>query len=334
MKIQTWQNNNINKESWRKLLENSAVASFFQSPECFEFYKSLSFLNPFLFGVSENNRLVGIACGYIIKDGGVIKSFFSRRAIIPGGLLLDDNISDEALSELLKIIKKSISKKAIYIEIRNYTDYSDFKNVFEKWKFKYNPHLNFHISTPDIDTALKNLSSTKRRDVKLSLREGAVISTAGHKDEILEFYNLLEDLYKTKIKIPLFPLEFFEKIVFQSAGKIFLVKFKEKIIGGSVCVGLENKVLYEWFVCGTDGRHKNIFPSTLATWAAVEYAAKNGYLYFDMMGAGKPEESYGVREFKSKFGGSLVEHGRYRSVNNRFLYFLGRKAVSFMKNKK
>jgi serine/alanine adding enzyme len=31
---------------------------------------------------------------------------------------------------------------------------------------------------------------------------------------------------------------------------------------------------------------------------------------FDFGGAGRPDEPYGPREFKSKFGGELVDYGR------------------------
>jgi len=41
------------------------------------------------------------------------------------------------------------------------------------------------------------------------------------------------------------------------------------------------------------------------------------------MGAGKPDEDYGVREFKSKFGGELVNYGRFIRINNPFYYKLG-----------
>ena len=109
---------------------------------------------------------------------------------------------------------------------------------------------------------------------------------------------------------------------------------KDEIIGGSVCVAFDNKILYEWFVCGRDGVYKNIFPSTLATWAAIEYAATNKFEKFDMMGAGKPEEGYGVRQFKAKFGGELVEHGRFLYVINPLLYKTGEFAIKMLRNTK
>jgi lipid II:glycine glycyltransferase (peptidoglycan interpeptide bridge formation enzyme) len=53
-----------------------------------------------------------------------------------------------------------------------------------------------------------------------------------------------------------------------------------------------------------------------------------------MMGAGKPGDGYGVREFKSEFGGELVEHGRFLYVCKPQLYVLGKFMVRRLKNGK
>lgn len=321
----------INLHQWQQLINESATASFFQTPECYHFYESLSFIKPFIVGVSENDKLTGISVGYIISDGNIIKRFFSRRAIVPGGLLLSNNISSEAIIQLLNGAKWELKRRVIYIEIRNYTDFTPFRHVIETTGFNYKPHLNFHVATPDAETALKQLSTTKRRDIKLSKKEGAEWFETKELEDLKAYYEMLQYLYATKIKTPLFPLEFFERLVQLSNGKLFVVKYQHKIIGGSVCVCLPDRVLYEWFVCGLDGQTKNIFPSTLATWAAIEYAANNGFKRFDMMGAGKPEEGYGVREFKSKFGGELVEHGRFLFVTKPILYKIGIFGVNYIR---
>jgi len=73
-----------------------------------------------------------------------------------------------------------------------------------------------------------------------------------------------------------------------------------------------------------DGEIKDIYPSVLATWAPIQYAANKGLKYFDFMGAGKPDEEYGVREFKSKFGGELVEFGRFERIHKPFLFKFGK----------
>ena len=112
----------INRVQWGKLVASSPSASFFQTPECYEFYAGLSFLKPFVFAVSENEVLTGLLCGYIISNGNFVSRFLSRRAIVCGGVLIDASISDAALNALLSTAAKTLKKKAIYIEIRNYTD--------------------------------------------------------------------------------------------------------------------------------------------------------------------------------------------------------------------
>ncbi len=324
--------NEIALDQWKFLVKNSPVASFFQTPECYQFYTSLSFLKPFLYGVAEDGKLKGIVCGYIQAEGGKLKQFFSRRAIIPGGILLDKNIEPDTLVALLEYLKNELRKKAIYIECRNFNDYSEYRPYFEKAGFAYQAHLNFHVPTPNIEQCYKQLSSTKRRDIKLSLKEGAEIVETKNKKDIKEFYELLKELYRTKIKTPLFPYEFFEKLTNEPFGHLFIVKYDDKIIGGNMCVALDKKILYEWFVCGLDGEYKKIFPSTLATWAAIQFATENGFEYFDMMGAGKPDEDYGVREFKARFGGKLVEYGRFEIILHKFLYKIGVIAIKFLKH--
>ena len=54
----------------------------------------------------------------------------------------------------------------------------------------------------------------------------------------------------------------------------------------------------------------------MLTWGILEWGAKNGYSLYDFGGAGKPDEKYGVRDFKAKFGGELVNFGRNICVHS------------------
>ena len=83
----------IEDSQWNDLVNKSAVASYFQTPACYRFYRTLSFLEPFVYGITDNDKLLGVIQGYIIADGGIIKRYLSRRAIIPGGALLADYYS-------------------------------------------------------------------------------------------------------------------------------------------------------------------------------------------------------------------------------------------------
>lgn len=321
MNICTYRSNlEINRFQWKLLADNALSANFFQTPECYDFYETLSFLKPFVFGVSENSQLKGVICGYLIADGGKIKRFFSRRAIIHGGALLSNDISETALQELLTTLKTELSSQSIYIEIRNYSDFSCRRQLMEENKFHYVQHFDCWVDTTDITTTFAHFSKSKQRQIVAAQKAGFEWSATTDIDEITDYYRLLQNLYRTKVKRPLFPLEFFLKLSQHANGKLLVVKKSGKVVGGMACAVYPEKKMYEWFVCG----------DILATYAGMAYAAEKNIPYFDFMGAGKPDEDYGVRKFKSKFGGKLVEYGRFLYICNNFLYRLGYWAIRYL----
>lgn len=322
----------IDANQWNQLLQSSRTKSFFQTQDCFDLYAANNtFMKPFFMGIEDDGVLKGVIVGYIQADGGIAKRFFSRRAIINSGPMLADDISDEALKMLLNHCKKSLRGKAIYIEFRNFEDYSRYKDLFKCCGFEYVQHLNFHIDTTSEEIVNQNLGKSRKRDIRTSFRDGAEVVDNPTIADIHQFYNILNNLYTYKVKTPLYPISFFEFLYKQTYAKFLLVRLNNKIVGGTVCVVLSGYAVYEWFACGEDGIYKNIYPSTVATYAGIQYAAKNGYHHFDMMGAGKPDEGYGVRDFKAKFGGQLVEHGRFQKIANPLLYKIGKLGVKIMK---
>lgn len=307
------------------------MKSIFQQPEFYKFLESTGFLEPFRYSVERDGKEIGVIQGFLQKDGGWLKRFFSRRAIINGGPWLDEDITDEEVGNLLKKCIEGLKKKAIYIETRNYFDFSKYKHIFEKTGFVYEPHYDFIVDTNSIEVMESNMGKSRKRDINASIKQGVTIVDNPTEAEVTEFYAILEELYKKKVKTPLFSKDFFLKLWLVPFSKFILVKLQDEIIGGTVCIH-DDETVFEWFACGKDGVYKNVFPSTFATYYGIRFAAENGFRKFDMMGAGAPGDGgYGVREFKTKFGGELVEYGRYVHVCNKMLYRLGKTAVKIMK---
>lgn len=325
------QHTQIDPVAWGHLLAASPVCSWFQSDEAYLFFNSLSFMKAFVVAVAEGDDVMGIAVGYIQGDGGILRQCVSRRAIIIGGPLLSENITDTQLSALLTAVRQLPSvKSSIYIETRNLNDYSRWKNVFDSCGFSYEPHYNFHQDTTSLEIVNSKLSRTRKRHIHVGLRDGATLGEASTETEVKEFYSILADLYRHKVKKPLPPLEFFMKMLSLPSAKILTVNYQGHVIGGMAYIELAKHVGYEWYVCGRDDTYKNLYPSELATYAGLQHAAVSGCPRFDFMGAGKPGVPYGVRDFKALFGGELVEHGRYLHLNKPLLYNLGKAAINIL----
>lgn len=330
--------NNIDRSEWSGLVAASATGTWFQSPEAYEFYASQPELfKPFAIGLENDGALRAVCVGYVTVEKSAFKQVLTRRAIIVGGPCFADDCINEEVSLLLSTLRQQLSTGAnapIYIESRNFNDYSLWKEAFAKAGFSYEPHLNFHVDTSSVEVVEANLGKSRKRDIRTSLRDGATIIEQPTLEQVREYYAILENLYKTRVKTPLFPFSFFEKLWQNKDGRFILVELNGEIIGGTVCVEQEGKCLYEWFACGRDGEWKTIFPSTLATYSGIRYAAEHNCPRFDMMGAGKPDEAYGVRDFKAKFGGTEVEHGRFLCINKPLLYKIGVLGVTVLKKLK
>lgn len=333
MRILTY--SDIDPAAWQSLVERSPYATWFQTPEAYQFYEAVkNEMTPFAFGIERDGELRAVVVGYVTKANSAIKQFFTRRAIIIGGPLIGGHATESDVEQLLRVTASELKSQAIYIETRNFNDYSKWKGTFEKCGFNYIPHLNFHIDTTSVELAQSNIGKHRWKYIRLSIRDGATMVENPTIEQVEECYDLLVELYSTKVKTPLFSWDFFEKLFYQPNAKYLLVELEGKIIGGTVCVCIPKKAMYEWFVCGNDHYRKGIRPSSVATWYGMQYAATNGYPLFDLMGAGKPDEPYGVRDFKAEFGGKLVEHGRYLCVRKPLLYCIGKLGVKLLKVKK
>lgn len=318
-------------QAWQQLAQTSPYAAFFQTPQAYRLYASQPYLDAFALGVMQNQTLVGVVVGYIQAEKG-IKAYFSSRAIINGGLLLDTSITHEAVSALLQALKQR-TRKAIYVEIRNHHSYETYKQVFAANGFDYQPHLNVKITCDTWQNAINRMDNNRRRVLNKwneSFTASLSYCYATTPEQVTQFYALLQQHYKQKVRKPLFPYAFFETLITTQAGRLLLLYHQNKIIGGMVQVVLPHKVVYDYYACALDSQYKELSPSVLLYAITMQEAIKAGIPQFDTMGAGKPNVPYGVRNFKLRFGGELVENGRFLCINKPVLYRLGVWAMSLV----
>jgi hypothetical protein len=202
----------IDPQQWQALIDRSPYATWFQTKEAYEFYASNpEEMTPFAVGIEENGHLVGVIVGYTTQEKNPIKQLLTCRSIIIGGPLLDEHISSDALIALLVAVKQ-VTKKAIYVETRNFNDYSNWKGIFEQCGFQYQPHLNFHVDTSSVEIVDKNLGKSRKRDIRTTIREGVTPVMQPTIEQVREYYQILHHLYTTKVKTPLFTWPFFEQL--------------------------------------------------------------------------------------------------------------------------
>jgi len=227
------------------------------------------------------------------------------------------------LNSLLAGYRFFIRGRAIYTELRAHVEDEEAKSIYISNDFQYEEHLNYIVNCRTPDQTWKAISESKKRQIKKAVKNGATIEETPSLSQVYSFYEILTELYR-RIKKPLHQFSYFQALYehgLHEGSVRFLLTMKDaKVIGGIVCTVSGKWRLHEHYIAGMDHDFKDFFPSVMATWAAIDYACKNGIAEFDFMGAGSPNEDYGVRDFKAKFGGELQTPGRFILVHSKPIF--------------
>lgn len=317
---------------WSEFVERHPHGNIFQTPVMFRLFQDTRNYSPVLAAVVDSNKeIAGILLGVVQREWRNPFGYLTSRCLVWGGPLVkpfEPRFENRTVDMLLRELVRRVKSRAIYIQIRNLFDMQRYLSIFNTNGFEYADHLDFVVKTANRDQVRQTMSASRWRQIKKGMKAGAEIVEPVDIDQVKRFYYILKDLYRSTVRKPLPDWSFFENFFYQNRkegwGKYFLVRYQERIIGGIMCPITRRRGIYEWYVCGLDRQFKGVYPSVLATWAAIDYALNNGLDYFDFMGAGRPDQDYGVREFKSKFGGELVHWGRIERINNRFFYRMGK----------
>lgn len=307
---------------------NQVSGSVFQHPQMFQFLSEQENTEPFYVVVKKNETLIGSLLLYQVSHKGGIKEKLTRRTLVFGDPVINENEGngDVIMDMILDQVDQIAGSSNLFTQFRLFSNEVLYRDIFEKHGFQIQKRINTLIPVKNKSESFKRLSDSKQRQIKKSRKNGVSIIQASELWQLEQFYEILEKLYDEKIRKPLSPLTFFKDFMEHSKqgklGVILLVEYKGKITGGIVCPVTPGRCIYEWYVCGLDREYnkEGIYPSVMATWAAIEYASENNIPCFDLMGMGKPGIPYGVRDFKLRFGGEKVPYFRYNKINNKLLY--------------
>lgn len=317
----------IDRRQWWDFVFNHPQGNIFQTPEMFDVFMAVKNNHPILTAVTNaDNEILGILVAVIQREYSGFLGKFTTRSIIRGGPLILNN-SEDVLDIILKEYNKVISKMSIYTQARNLWEQDNqYRTCFERNDFMYEEHLNILIDIEQPEEKLwKDINAKRRNEIRRARREGTSCKELETVSEVVEAYDILEEVYG-KAKLPLHDrslfLTAFEILKPKGMIRFFGAINQNKIIGVMVALCYKNRI-YDWYA-GSHREYYNKYPNDLLPWEVFLWGKKNGYNIFDFGGAGKPTQPYGVRDYKKKFGGELVNFGRYEKIHKSTLMKLGK----------
>lgn len=243
-----------------------------------------------------------------------LPSLIKRCEIFNSGEYFDDTYSQEELFGLmLEHLTNEVLRECFLIEFRNLPTalfgYKHFRRngYFPiKWIRVYN---SLHSLSPE-----ERLESKRKRLINRALKYGVTYQETRTEEETDTFLQLLKRNYSSKLRKHFPAIELFKLLTKDTdIGKetrIFTVKYKNRIIGGSFCMYSCDRA----YLCFSFGLRKTfawLHPNTMAIWAAVTDAHQRGYHHIEFIDAGLPYKKIGYRYFILSFGGKQVSTRRW-----------------------
>jgi lipid II:glycine glycyltransferase (peptidoglycan interpeptide bridge formation enzyme) len=212
----------------------------------------------------------------------------------------------------LQSYRRKTSRGTLFTELRNHTDTKELQSIFGQSGFAYEGHLNYVIDLSGGEEKLKSrISKSVRKRARAAERKGVTVEELSCADELIIAYNLLKQIY-ARVQVPLADRSLFEAAYHVLAPKNMLKVFFARKDGQTIGVVFNliyKNCIFGWYG-GADREFSSYSPHELLEWHTILWGSQHQMATFDFGGAGRPDEEYGPRAFKSKFGGALVNYGR------------------------
>jgi hypothetical protein len=320
---------NLDETSWKNFVDNHPQGNIFHTPEMFRVFAQTKGHTPSLWAAVDNNNcpLALLLPIQVTLMNGPFRQL-TTRAIVYGGVLAAPGPEGKnALVMLLQSYKREAKGSALFTELRNLSDLSEIQPVLGENDFLFEGHLNYLINlNRPAEDVLQSIGQRTRKKIRKGLRDGFVqMSEATNPTELDHWYDVLQKTY-SNAQVPLADRSLFEaafkELYPRGMAKFLLAEVNGVTAACSVELPYKN-IIYGWYG-GSDREYSDYLPNEMLIWHILEWGANNGYHLYDFGGAGKPDEEYGVRDFKAKFGGDLVNYGRNTYVHNPTLLKLSR----------
>jgi serine/alanine adding enzyme len=326
--------NSLPRDKWMSFVNSHPSANIFHTSYMMDVFKRAKDHLPFLSAaINEKDEICGLILSVQVKTLGSFLTRYSSRAVVYGGILWESSCeSNDGLMELIAHYDSFVRRRLLFTEIRNMDVTVNIRNHLRSSGYQYEDYLNYLIDlTRDEQTIFRSFSKSRKSGIKRAERIGCSVEEVKDIKNLFAFYGIIRETY-SRIKVPLADFSLFESAYnhLYNVGhiKVFLARYKGSFVS-AIALLIFKGVVLTWY-CGSYRNELLPSPVSLLIWHTIKWAKANNCHTLDFGGAGRPNEKYGVRDFKARFGGNLVNYGRYYKVYSPFRFKISRKAYQIL----
>lgn len=250
---------------------------------------------PLFLYIKDGDHFKGILPLFLMKSFIFGNYLISLPFIDTGGVLADDAHSAHHLVDLAIAVAQK--EKVDFLELRNTYAVEHSQLITKSQKVYCSLSL-----TPDPQVIWKNvIHENVRNKVRKALKNQLRVEM-GNSEQFLSAFHHVFSLNMRYLGTPCYPKKFFFNIAkeFPDEMKIFLIYYKDRVIGGKMVFFFKDTV---YFIYHSSSReYAKLAPNNLLYWTAIEYACNNNYKICNM---GRSNINSGPFDFKKKWGGEV-----------------------------
>lgn len=316
---------NLDKKEWEKIAE--------RSPEIFHRYSWQ------LFQKKLNNQVFQIVTPILLGIGIERKIKFIKYLYLPRSpYFFDFNEKDfiNFLTTLKNLVKKN---KYFYIKLEPTFEDENLEKLIMPYILKnfvkilpHQPDKTLIVKIDSLENAWKNLSSSRKYDIKKAQESNLRIIKTDINDKNFKYY--LENFYfihqttSHRNKFPIYSLDYFQKLSecydnqYLFWPRIYLAQFQEKFVAADFFIFTSQRTFY--LFGGFLKEFAFLQAPSLILWEAIQDCFKLKIKEFDLWGyAPEDKKRAGYSEFKRKFGGYLKNYpGTFAWSSSKILFHI------------
>jgi hypothetical protein len=306
---------------WSDFVRNHPRGTIFQTPEMFDVYAATRGMRPTVVGLLSNEgELAGVLCSVVQSEFPGMLRRLTARAVVRGGPLGMESCDFGRLVEAHG--RAAVDAGSIYTVVSNGWETRGTDADLTGMGYQLEPALNFFVDLTRSESELwAAIHPTRRKQVARAERRGLEVRDVVDVGELPAHYALLVRTYRS-VGLPVFDESLFraafEGLVPQGLMRVFGAYADGRLVGSRMVLAYGDTV-HDWFA-GSEREAKDLYPNDALVWAVLKAFAGGRWKRFDFGGAGRPDQPYGVREFKRKFGGEEVAFGTFRTVHRPLTY--------------
>jgi hypothetical protein len=302
--------------AWDEFVESHPYGSIFHSSSMIRAEESTKQHAPYAIGAVDSN---GSICALLVAvrvstlDG--LGSQMSTRSIMYAEpISLDTESGRSGIRALIQQHDSEMSRSTLFSEVRPSFGRCDAIFSLLECGYQRYGYLNYEleINRSEADLFL-NMSPKRRNNVRSAVRRGITVKELNLSSSVDDLYRLVSGSYK-RSKVPCADVSLFYSVANQfdaSCVRLLVAYYEGEPVSAGCFLTYKDRVIC-WYA-GTQ-RIQGVHSMTMVFWEAIKRFSQEGFSIFDLAGAGWEGEEYGPGKFKSKFGGTETNHGRFRKV--------------------